>query len=392
MFNFQKEVVLNSLDKVAVISPENGGLGTPSIDKKLRVHDGGEYRDKYIVDHKIYKTKAIDGQLFSLVFDFDQAGELTSGGAHVQFLIELGLDNDYRGDYGSALWYFRKPILVDVMLTGTAATDATNFEQAILKAIPKEYKFVSVSKSSNKVTVAGVDSYQKVRRVLVSKFVCEDRCAGSSEEVEFAYDYGIAELVATEPGKFIEYNPNSVEFGTYDYLIHNLRLPTYENLRFMSPSAVEMPIKGAKYVQYSFAYSVPRVGFGGLSVAGQAVQSTTLHTFYVLESLATAFEGKLAELNASFTVGSDIVEMKRGTQNNVTILPDAYASSQDLSTAAEVADLSEKVTAVEEKNTEQDSAIEAKADASNVYTKSETYQKSEVYSKTESDEKFQTKA
>lgn len=390
MFNFQKEVVLNSLDKVAVISPENGGLGTPSIDKKLRVHDGGEYRDKYIVDHKIYKTAAIDGQLFSLDFDFDQAGELTSGGAHVQFLIELGLDNDYRGDYGSALWYFRKPILVDVMLTGDAATDAANFEKAILTAIPKEYKFVSVSKSSNKVTVAGVDSYQKVRRVLVSKFVCEDRCAGSSEEVEFAYDYRMAELI--KASGFIAYEPNSVEFGTYDYLIHNLRLPTYENLRFMSPSAVEMPIKGAKYVQYSFAYSVPRIGFGGLSVAGQAVQSTTLHTFYVLESLATAFEGKLAELNASFTVGSDIVEMKRGTQNNVTILPDAYASSQDLSTAAEVADLSEKVTAVEGKNTEQDSTIAAKADASNVYTKSETYQKSEVYSKTESDDKFQTKA
>lgn len=391
MFNFQKEVVLNSLDKVEVITPKNGGLGTPTIDKKLRIHGGGEYRDKYIVDHKIYKTKAISGNLFKLEIDFDQAGDLATGGAHVQFLIELGLDNDYRGDYGSALWYFRKPLLVDVMLTGTPATDVIKLADALNAAIPVEYKFVTVSTSSNKVIVEGVDSYQKVRKVIVSKFVCEDRCAGSSEEVELPYDYNMAELVAATG--FITYTPNSVEFGTYEYLIHNLRLPTYENLRFTSPNEVEMPIKGAKYTQYSFAYSVPRVGFGGLSVAGQAVQSTTLHTFYVLESLAETFETKLAELNASFkTADGDIITIQRGTQNNITVLPDAYASSQDLSTAAEVANLSKKVTAVEGKNSEQDSAIAAKADSSNVYTKSETYQKSEVYSKTESDAKFQTKA
>ena len=369
MFNFQKEVVLNNLDNVAVVSPSAGGLGAPTIEKKLRIHDGGEYRDKYIVDHKIYKTSAITGKTFSLDFDFDQAGDLSTGGAHVQFLIELGLDNDYRGDYGSALWYFRKPILVDVMLTGTANTDASNFEKAILTAIPKEYKFVVVSKSSNKVTVKGSDSYQKVRRVLVSKFVCEDRCAGSSEEVDTPYDYRAAELVNSEG--FIVYTPNSPEFGTYEYLIHNLRLPTYENLRFTSPSEVEMPIKGATYVQYSFAYSVPRLGFGGLSVVGQSVQSTTLHTFYVLSSLASTFESKLAELNSSFTVGSDIVEISRGTQNNVTILPDSYASSQDLANTLATEELYEKLSEVEEKNTEQDDAISAKANSEDVYTKTE---------------------
>ena len=118
-----------------------------------------------------------------------------------------------------------------------------------------------------------------------------------------------------------------------------------------------MPIKGATYVQYSFAYSVPRLGFGGLSVAGQSVQSTTLHTFYVLSSLASTFESKLAELNSSFTVGSDIVEISRGTQNNVTILPDTYASSQDLTDTLATEESYEKLSEVEEKNTEQDGAI-----------------------------------
>ena len=385
MFNFQKEVVINSADQYKVVDVATGGAGKPKIDKKLRVHDGGEYFDKYFVDHKIYKTNPNDGSLFTLDFDMGSAGDLTLGGAHIQILVELGLDNDYRGDYGSALWYFRKPLLVDVVLSGTPASDAEILEKAFNAAIPDQYKFVTVSKSSNKVSISGVDTCQKVRKVVVSKYECEERCGGNgSEEPIEAYNLSAGEL--KESSGFIAYTPNSTEIGTYNYLLHNLRLPTYENLRFTSPSVVEMPIRGAKYVQYSFAYSVPRVGFGGLSVVGQTVQSTTVHTFYVLESVSSDFEAKLAELNASFVEDTDIEVIDRGEQHEIVILPDSQATTSDLAAVkAEV----KKNTA---KNSEQDSSIAAKADAANVYTKSEVYQKSETYSKSEADGKFQTKA
>jgi hypothetical protein len=49
-----------------------------------------------------------------------------------------------------------------------------------------------------------------------------------------------------------------------------------------------MPIKGGKYYQYSFEYTVPR-RLGGLSVAGQKTESTTIHTFFVLESCDADF-------------------------------------------------------------------------------------------------------
>jgi hypothetical protein len=45
-----------------------------------------------------------------------------------------------------------------------------------------------------------------------------------------------------------------------------------------------MPVKGGKYNQYSFEYTVPR-RLGGLSVAGQKTESTTIHTFFVLDTL-----------------------------------------------------------------------------------------------------------
>lgn len=159
---------------------------------------------------------------------------------------------------------------------------------------------------------------------------------------------------------------------------------------------------GREYHQFSFAYCVPRQGLGGLSAVGQTIHSTTLHTFYVEDSLAEDFKGKLEE------IGVTIEDIDRTGNDHVTVLPDAFASSQDLANAAAISANSEadealkgRVAAVETKNTQQDttiaskadaSALAAKADAADVYTKSEVYQKSETYSKTEANEKFEPKA
>ena len=45
-----------------------------------------------------------------------------------------------------------------------------------------------------------------------------------------------------------------------------------------------MPRVGGKYTQFSFEYTVPR-RLGGLSVAGQKTESTTIHTFFVLRGV-----------------------------------------------------------------------------------------------------------
>lgn len=420
MFNFQKEVVINSAGQYAIVTAPTAGKPSAAgtkFPKKLRVHGGGEYFGNYIVDKKAYKTAPIPGTNFSLTIT-PQAADFNK---HVQILIELGLDSDYRGDYGSALWYFRKPIVVDVMLQDTQDKCAEVIYKAIKAAIPVEYKFINVklndAGSADTVTVTGSDSYQKVLKVVLSEFYCEERCAGNgSEEVRTITEMDNSALVTASPGGWFSYTANNVEFGTYDYIIHNLRLPTYENFRFTSPARVEMPMIGHEYHQFSFAYCVPRQGLGGLSAVGQTIHSTTLHTFYVEDSLAEDFKDKLEE------IGVTIEDIDRTGNDHVTVLPDAFASSQDLTNAAAIAANAEaietnadaistnseadealkgRVAAVEAKNTQQDttiaskadaSALAAKADAANVYTKSEVYQKSETYSKTEADEKFEPKA
>lgn len=355
MFNFQKEVVLNNIKSATVVKP--GGdqkHGVPAIDKKLRFHDGGEYFAKYIVDGKIYRTLPIEGKNFKVVINPTDA----ILGEHIQICLELGLDNDYRGDYGSALYYFRKPLLIDVVLpmpkeavagetpdektareNANKAAAAKVIYDAFMAVVPKEYKFVNIKELADgdtSVTIEGADSYQKVRSVSIQKYICDDRCGNGSEEP--------LELDEASKKEIADITKNNVEFGTYAYLLHNLRLPTYENLRFTSPSAPEMPIQGVAYAQYSFAYCVPRgVHFGGVSVAGQTNHSTTLHTFFVPVTKNgdvyvgnDEFEKLFKDENEGLGMQDPIVPIGRDGKHKITVLPDAYASSQDLAAASNI--------------------------------------------------------
>ena len=259
MFDFQKEVVLNSLDSVKKF--ENG----------FRV-DGMLYKNKYV--GPVYKTEAVDGAKAKLVIDLDAVKSAATN--VMQFVIELGLDNDYRGDFGSVLFYFRKPIVVTMDKESNAATVAKAFE----KAGVVDYKLYTVSVEGEKITLEMTDNYITVRKAEVMDLVCTPGCNEQGEVSTLAYTFDLKDPAV--------YTKNNVGFGTYDYMIHNLRLPTYANIRFASPAESEMPVKGGKYTQYSFEYTVPR-RLGGLSVAGQKTESTTIHTFFVLNTLD--FEG-----------------------------------------------------------------------------------------------------
>lgn len=299
MFDFQKEVVLNSLDSVKKF--ENG----------FRV-DGMLYKNEYV--GPVYKTEAVDGAKAKLVIDLDVVKSAVTN--VMQFVIELGLDNDYRGDFGSVLFYFRKPIVVTMDKESEVATVAKAFEKAGIV----DYKLYNVYTAESKDKPEGVnptdsqivlvmsDNYITVRKAEVMDLVCTPGCNGQGEVSTLAYTFDLKDAAV--------YTKNNVGFGTYDYMIHNLRLPTYANIRFVSPAEVEMPVKGGKYTQYSFEYTVPR-RLGGLSVAGQKTESTTIHTFFVLNTLdfegATGISPEETAVNAEGVANHDShVELVNG--------------------------------------------------------------------------------
>lgn len=293
MFDFTKEVVINSADKFTVVAAHD------NVPAKFRVHGGGEYFGGYVVEKKAYKTAPAAGSVAELTLDLVKMKEgLTEG--DLQILVELGLDRgDARGDWGSAMYYFKKPLMVTVSYDATADVVAKAFTK-----VASGYGLADVEVSGENVVIKGGDDKIKVRSVVVKNILKDD-------VKDVAYDWAA------------NYVANAVEFGTANYLLHNLRMPTYENYRFTSPAAVEMPVAGTNYVQFSFLYCVPRPGLGGLSVAGQTNHSTTTHVFFVAEAAAEEFASKLAE------IGVEVVEITvSGTHSahNVDILPDAMAT------------------------------------------------------------------
>ena len=263
MFDFQKEVVINEVnDKIVK------GFGKDGF----RI-DGMLYKKAYV--GPVYKTEGYDGEPATITIN---VSDVNAG--KQQIIIELGLDNDYRGEFGSALYYFRKPILIDAR----EAMAADSLKAALKKVCSSNgnvLKFTNPD-AEDAFVLEAVDNFITVRKAEVVKFACESvSCNDDMMEV------------ASEK-KDLAVTSNKAGFANYDYMLHNLRLPTYANIRFAS-SNVEMPVKGGVYTQYSFEYTVPR-RLGGLSVAGQKTESTTIHTFFVLNSEVDKFEGQLGNV------------------------------------------------------------------------------------------------
>ena len=346
MFDFTKEVIINSKDMFKAVT--DGARGP-----KFNVHGGGDYFPKYVVSGKIYKTEAQAGEMAVLKINAATlVGAMTSDAKHFTLNIELGLDRDARQDWTSAVYLFKKPMVVDAYASawGNAPTGAKASKNAynlglLLKSILTDYKFVHVftaddsipeelgvtAPAADEVLVVGSDYNVKVSNISVYEYRCDTRCDGSSEEPVAIYSGR-----PDDAPDWAVYKANAVEFGTYNYLLHNLRMPTYENYRFTSPAAVEMPMAGAEYVQYSFLYCVPRPGLGGLSVAGQFNHSTTTHVFFVKAGeVANAFEAELTKAGMPNPNDSAVVitpgyidsEDDKDNIHGIDILPDSFPTS-----------------------------------------------------------------
>lgn len=291
MFNFQKEVILNNVEKDAKVVKR--GENDKAI---LQVRDGGKYYAENMKDVIVYETMPHVGKQATITLDPAKLAKL--GSKHIQILIELGLDNDYRGDYGSAVWYFRKPVLVDLE---TAKISADSLVKAFKTVVPANYQFLVAEENGDNVVLTAEDKYIKVRKIQIIGFECDQHCGGEEQEQPVVLaECGAKEgEIQSEDKQTVvgSVTANKLDVGTYEYLLQNLRLPTYENIRFHSVAHAEMPVPGVEYVQYSFVYRVKRgMNFGGMSVVGQSNYSETMHTFFVPKDDADTFKNLLIEV------------------------------------------------------------------------------------------------
>lgn len=245
----------------------------------------------------IYKAEANDPEMAKVTVDLSQISG--TDGESYRLSVYIGLTQaSQESRYANDLILKGKPFTVDFVWKTSAADVAKNLVKIINKYAVMVYgeKLLNVSYSGAYLTIEAVNEYQRFRKVNIEKFD-KDAYFGRGEynAVRTLEDLdeqtSNAALTGTVEGYFV----GKEGFGTYSYLLHNLRIPTPMRTRAFGVNLDENPIIGAKYNQYTIHYCTDR-GVLGTNAVGDTVKSVTTHVFYVNQSVASEFEEALTKI------------------------------------------------------------------------------------------------
>lgn len=281
MLNFTQQTVINSSDRFKQIGTDT-----------LRIKRIGDYKKANI--KSVFKTVASDPVKGTAVIT---PAALTSGAAY-RLVVYLRLQKSVNSLYANDLVYKGKPLFFEFKGTGTVGTDIT----AMVKAINSQQRMwdngitylvasdnasTATANDATTLTLTCADEYQLFYHVELQKFTPNTDPTTSQYVSVYKFVNGEAgndtEIAVTQ---------SKLGVGTYDMLIQDLRLPTYENTNWISMNKMEMPIVGAKYAQYVIEYEVER-GIMGLGSAGALVTARTTHVLFVKSDLVSAFDAIL---------------------------------------------------------------------------------------------------
>ena len=279
MFDYTKETILNSVTDKNV----------QAITGLLRIFRVGEYKVDYkstnIADGKVYKAKGTKGTKATATITA-VAGNSGSNGGKYRVTVNMKNNSKFYADYATAVWKFQKPIYAEFTVVGdstdnTAALMATKIANAIKLALPENNKYITVTVDDDDVIITATDATDMFESVVIEKY--EPNSVLPSEG-----QYVVSTVVGT-----IAKTDNKVPFATGDWLIENLRFPSYPNTRYNSINGDEKPVPGQLYTQYSFRYIAERKNLSGIGSVGQRLVSITNHVFYIPSTLEATFEAKL---------------------------------------------------------------------------------------------------
>lgn len=278
MFDYTKETILNSVTDKNV----------QAITGLLRIFRVGEYKVDYkstnIADGKVYKAGTEGTKATATITAV--AGNSGSNGGKYRVTVNMKNNSKFYADYATAVWKFQKPIYAEFTVVGdstdnTAALMATKIANAIKLALPENNKYITVTVDDDDVIITATDATDMFESVVIEKY--EPNSVLPSEG-----QYVVSTVVGT-----IAKTDNEVPFATGDWLIENLRFPSYPNTRYNSINGDEKPVPGQLYTQYSFRYIAERKNLSGIGSVGQRLVSITNHVFYIPSTLEATFEAKL---------------------------------------------------------------------------------------------------
>ena len=329
MFSFTTQTVYNQISTSGAkknLIDNSGASKTPS----LRI--GNTRFDAATITSIQVKAPSAE-QLGAVTFDMadviPQTGE-TTGRIALYLGLSMGSQDSF---YSNALVYKGKPFYVEFPVK---ATDTADVIAKRVKAIADKFilfqtgekeKILDVSYTATAavaadpdnnidaadavgtVTFTCVNGYQLIKKAELQaydpKAYTIDCCADQGDFITLkkgvpviykivngevktkdsnGKQYYLDEAgVETEvSGDLIAILPGLEAFGDYNWIIHNLRLPTAANTGFWSPAkdAGELPIVGQEYTQFIITMCVERDGIAG-TVVGDRATSVTTHVLYV---------------------------------------------------------------------------------------------------------------
>ena len=296
MFQFTTTNVINSNKDYTTGKPlwsaQEAALDKPA---SLNVKRVSKFLGPNVVS--IYKAEANDPEMAKVTIDLSQING--TDGESYRLSVYIGLTQaSQESRYANDLILKGKPFTVDFVWKTSAADVAKNLVKIINKYAVMVYgeKLLNVSYSGTYLTIEAVNEYQRFRKVNIEKFD-KDAYFGRGEynAVRTLEDLSEQDSSAALTGTVEGYFVGKEGFGTYSYLLHNLRIPTAMRTRAFGVNLDENPIIGAKYNQYTIHYCADR-GVLGTNAVGDTVKSVTTHVFYVNQSVASEFEEALTKI------------------------------------------------------------------------------------------------
>lgn len=341
MFQYTHEVIFNSLTMPDGSGRlvRNGGSTGP-----LTIKRGGEYWKAFIQNQTVYKTLGHAGKYELLKIDVEKFAEafaprqdetsfMAAGTYQLSLFVKL-LDPHALYEFGYPNYKtFGRHILVgfDVVAGDEAKDVAAKLYEALDLAIRREELLVGGLGEGDDPIVVEFGEDDTVIALRANHYALRFDTVGLALYDETTCDSCVGEYLPTidvftnsdDDLNAAEVVTEGVEpFATGEWLIQNLRFPTYPNIRWAAVGDEDRPVPGVTYVQFSFAYDSPRPQFGGISGVGQKVEAVTRHIYYVPESLAKDFEDAFKDLGVS------VVEtMPEITDPDANVVSDAQPGS-----------------------------------------------------------------
>lgn len=293
MFQFTTTTVINSAKDYT----------NPSVDlfkgdhKYFDVKRVNRFKVKNI--RSVYKQDPVAQSNAKATIDMNKVIETlnttkaTKGTFRVEIYVHLAQSNN--NPLYSNTWVVKgRPWTFEFSATSTEK--AEDIVDKVIKMITKFKLFtmdteqLKATKEGTKLVLTAQDPYQIFSKVELQYFDpsigTTTGCCTPRGEYASVENYGITDVVTITPG--------NEGFGTFEWIMRNLRLPTAEQTRWNALYQDDRPMVGATYTQYTLEYCENRGILGGDAV-GEETKSVTTHVFFVNRAVQAQFEQALGD-------------------------------------------------------------------------------------------------